>query len=236
MKQISIIILSLLAVSFTACEKVRGEGPVVTQNRNVSDFSGIDLRCEADLIYHTGTGYEVELSGQQNILDVVETYTSEGKLVIRYRGDVRVRSHERLHITITAPSVNRLKVRGSGEILTSGPLSPSRLDIDVDGSGSVQVSELTANHLDAEVLGSGHIRVVGGTATEVETLISGSGDIDLEGVRATRATTVTSGSGDTRVNVSGSLQSTISGSGDVFYRGSPEVETRISGSGRVIRL
>lgn len=236
MKRISIILLSILVLGLTACEKVRGEGPMVTETRNVSNFSGIDLRCEADLYYRTAPDYSVELSGQQNVLDVLETYTSEGKLVIRYRGDVRVRSHDRLHIQIAGPAVNELRVRGSGEIMTSGPLTPSRIDMDVDGSGSIRVSELTANLIDAEVMGSGNIRVAGGSATEIKTLISGSGDIDLAAVPAREATTFTSGSGDTRLHVSDRLKSTISGSGDVFYRGNPTVETHISGSGRVIRL
>lgn len=236
MKQLSIILLGLLVLTFTACEKVRGEGPIVTEHRNVSDFSGIDLRSEADLYYRAGPDYSVVVSGQQNVLDVLETYTSEGKLVIRYRGDVRVRSHDRLHIQVTAPAVNRLKVRGSGEIMTSGPLNPSRLDMDVDGSGGIRVSELTANHLDAEVIGSGSVRVAGGTATEVETLVSGSGDIDLAEVQASEATTVTSGSGDTRLRVTSRLKSTISGSGNVYYRGSPTIETHISGLGRVVKL
>lgn len=236
MKQISILLLGLMALAFTSCEKVRGEGPVVTENRDVSSFSGIDLRCEADLYYRNAPDYSVEISGQQNVLDVVETYTSEGRLVIRYRGDVRMRSHERLHIQVTAPSVTKLHVRGSGEIMTSGPLSPSRIDMDVDGSGSIRVSELAANHIDAEVVGSGNIRVANGSASDVETLVSGSGDIDLAGVQAGEATTVTSGSGDTRLHVADRLKSTISGSGDVFYRGNPTIETHISGSGRVIKL
>lgn len=235
MKQISIILLSAAVLGLMACEKVRGEGPIITETRDVSNFSGIDLRCEADLYYRTAPGYSMELSGQQNVLDVLETYTSEGKLVIRYRGDVRVRSHERLHLEITAPTVNRLRVRGSGAIMTSGPLNPSRMDMDVDGSGSIRVSELTANFIDAEVIGSGNIRVSGGRAAEVETLVSGSGDIDLAVVPVREATTVTSGSGDTRLQVSDRLKSTISGSGDVYYRGNPTIETRISGSGRVIK-
>lgn len=236
MKPISFLLLALLALAFTACEKVRGEGPVVTEARNISNFSGVDLRCEADLYYRTSSDYSVTLTGQQNVLDVLETYTSEGRLVIRYRGDVRVRSHERLHIQVAAPSVYTLRVRGSGGIMTSGPLSPSRLDMDVDGSGSIRVSELTANLIDAQVMGSGSIRVSGGSATEVRTLISGSGDIDLAAVPAREATTVTSGSGDTRLYVFDRLQSTISGSGDVYYRGNPTIETHISGSGRVTKL
>lgn len=236
MKPISFLFIALFSLAFTACEKVRGEGPIVTEARNVSNFSGVDLRCEADLYYHTSPDYSVTLTGQQNVLDVLETYTSEGRLVIRYRGDVRVRSHERLHLQIAAPSVNTLRVRGSGDIMTSGPLNPSRLDMDVDGSGSIRVSELTANLIDAEIMGSGNIRVAGGSVIEVRTLISGSGDIDLAAVPAREATTITSGSGDTRLYVFDWLKSTISGSGDVFYRGNPSIETHISGSGRVTRL
>jgi hypothetical protein len=235
MKHLNLILLSVLVLALVACEKVRGDGPVVTQNLEVSTFSGIDLRIDAEVYYHAAPDYSLQVSGQQNIIDVLETYTADGRLVIRYRGDVRVRSHERLHIQVAGPSVNTLRVSGPGNLYTSGPLSPSRMDIDMSGSGAISVSELACSFLDADLSGSGSIRVAGGTATEVSTHISGSGDIDLGGVAATKAKTFTSGSGTTHLQVSGSLESTISGSGNVFYRGNPTVESHTSGSGRVMK-
>lgn len=235
MKTISSILLSVIVLGLVACEKVRGEGPVVTENREVSAFSGIDLRIDAEVYYRVAPEYSLQVSGQQNVIDVLETYTADGRLVVRYRGDVRVRSHDRLHLQVAGPSVNTLRVSGPGSIYTSGPLSPSRMDLDVSGSGAISVSELACNYLDADMSGSGSIRVAGGTATEVSTRISGSGDIDLGGVAATKARTFTSGSGTTHLQVSGSLESTISGSGNVFYRGNPTVDSHTSGSGRVIK-
>jgi len=235
MKQISIIILSIIVFALTACEKVRGDGPIVTEARTVDNFTGIDLRIDAQAFYRVAPDYKVVISGQQNILDVLEAYTDKGKLVIRYRGDVRVRSHEPLHIEITSPSVNRLNVDGRGDLFTSGPINSSRMDMDISGSGSISVSELSANFIDAVVSGSGNIRVAGGSATEVKTLISGSGDIDLLNVPAREGKTVTSGSGDTRLWVTESLESTISGSGDVYYRGNPTIDSHIYGSGKLIK-
>src|SRR5215203_986375 len=161
MKKISTIFLGAAVLALTACEKVRGDGPMVTQEREVGPFTGIDLRIDAQVYYRTAPGHGMTVSGQQNILDVLETYSDGGKLVIRYRGDVRVRSHETLHIELSAPTVSSLRVSGTGSLFTSGPLSTSRMDMDLSGSGSISVSELAANLIDAELSGSGSIRVAG---------------------------------------------------------------------------
>jgi hypothetical protein len=80
MKKLSVALLSALILLITSCEKIDGEGPVVTETRDVSGFSGIDFRIGGDVYFKKDTVYKVEVSAQQNILDKLETYVSDGNL------------------------------------------------------------------------------------------------------------------------------------------------------------
>jgi hypothetical protein len=237
MKQVlTLFFLAVIMVFFNSCEKVVGEGPVVTETRNVSNFSGVDLRVAGNVNFTQSQDYKVEVRAQQNILGFLETYVSNNRLVIRFDNDVRVRTYEDVTINISAPDLNSLRVSGSGNITTTGPLTPASMELDISGSGDITVSSLETDNLDARISGSGDIKVLNGVATEEKLKISGSGDMDFSNVLAKYVTTSTSGSGDIRVYATDRLNVTISGSGSVYYKGQPAINTSISGSGKVRQL
>jgi hypothetical protein len=233
MNKFSFLLLSVLALYLTSCEKVTGDGPVVTQTRNVVNFSGIDLRVSGDVEFKQDPNYKVEVTAQQNILDVMETYVSNNRLVVKFKNDVRVTSHEPVHVVVSAPSFYSLKLSGSGSMVSTGSISPANMEIDISGSGNISIPELHTGMVDVDISGSGSVAVASGTATEEALKISGSGSIDLSTIPVQKANTRTSGSGDTRLNVASNLDVTISGSGNVYYKGNPVINASISGSGKV---
>ena len=234
MKQFPLIVLSALALFFTSCTRVTGEGPVVNENRHIVNFSGVDLRMSGDVYFTQAPDYKVEIKAQQNILDILETHVSNNKLVIKFKNDVRVRTHEPVMILVSAPTAGSFRISGSGNISVMGSLQPPHMEMDISGSGNITLSHLVTPFLDANISGSGNIQVMSGSATEEKLRISGSGNIDLRNLASERVTTTTSGSGDIRVRASQSLHVTISGSGSVYYQGNPVVNTSISGSGKII--
>jgi len=222
-----------MTVYLTSCEKVTGDGPLVTQTRSVVNFSGIDLRVSGDVEFKQDPNYKVEVTAQQNILDVMETYVSNNRLVVKFKNDVIVKSHESVHVVVSAPSFYSLKLSGSGSMVATGPISPANMEIDISGSGNINIPELHTGLIDVDISGSGSVAVGSGTATEEALKISGSGSIDLSTIPVQKANTRTSGSGDTRLNVASNLDVTISGSGNVYYKGNPIINASISGSGKV---
>jgi len=119
---------------------------------------------------------------------------------------------DRLHITITAPSVKKFAVEGSGDLDIRGYDQPT-LDVRLTGSGNLN--------------GGGHTKTLA-------LAIAGSGDADLSALAATDTSVTLSGSGDAELNTSGKLTSDVTGSGDVRFRGHPKaVESKIVGSGTV---
>jgi len=235
MKHLTVVLLSVVALISSSCHKITVEGPVVTEVRQVSNFSGIDMRVNGEVYFKQDPAYKVEINAQQNILYRLESYVSNGRLVIRFRDNVWVRN-EHIVINLSAPSVNFFKVDGSGSITTTGLINPSSIELRVAGSGDIRVIDMATGNIDAEVSGSGSIRVNNGFATDLDLEISGSGNIDMLNVSASKAKTNTSGSGNTKVNASQTLDVNISGSGNVYYKSNPVINSRVSGSGRLIKV
>jgi hypothetical protein len=180
------------------------------------------------------TGYSVSVQGQRNILDVLQTYVSGNKLVITFKNDKRVRTYDPLQVLIRMPSLDRVRLSGSGNIKVSGMVNAPSMETDISGSGNLEMTHLQTSLLDASISGSGNLLIGGGGVTEAQMKISGSGRMDLGQVQAQKAYTRTSGSGDIWIRVVQWLDVSISGSGSVFYRGQPVIKTAISGSGRVV--
>ena len=239
MKKINgLIFISMISILVISCKKITliGEGPIVTQDRILNNYSGVNLRCNAELIFREDANYSIKIMAQQNILDAMITEVEGSNLVIRYKNDVQVSSHERITIMVTGPAANSLRISGIGNIKTLDPIHPTILDLDISGSGNINLNSVTTNYISANISGSGNIIIGGGSSGEEKLNISGSGNMNLADIITNRVTTNTSGSGTTRVNATQLLDVTISGSGSVYYKGNPAINTHTSGSGSIIHL
>ena len=236
MKNLSILFSTSLLLFFSSCERVTGEGDLRTETRTTASFSGIEGEVSGNVFYIEGPENKVELTAQQNILNVIETPIINNKLVIRFKNNVRVREHELITIRVTAPSISSINSSGSGNVTVGSPLSGNVLSFNLSGSGNMSLPNVTTGHLEASISGSGNISIAGGTTNSEKIKISGSGTIDAQQVLAKAAITTTSGSGNIRVHATETLDVTVSGSGSVFYLGNPLINTDISGSGKVMPL
>ena len=237
MKKLSVVVVLLASVLFIfpSCEKVVGEGPLVTQTRTVGNFTGVSSEMSGTVNFAIAPEYKVEITAQQNILDVLNTNVVNGVLHIDFKNNVRVKQHEDLLINITAPYADYFRLSGSGNMNVQGDLSANSLKLTISGSGNIAVGNaVIGDKIDAEVSGSGNISVANGSAVNEDVDISGSGKVEMAGVSAQNAVTRTSGSGDVKLALSTNLDAHISGSGSVYYHGNPIISTHISGSGRVI--
>jgi len=236
MKKLVVILLLVAGLFiFPSCEKVVGEGPLVTQTRTVGNFTGVSSEMSGKVNFTIAPDYKVEITAQQNILDVLNTNVVNGVLHIDFKNNVRVKQHEDLLINITAPYADYFRVSGSGNMNVQGDITANNLKVTLSGSGDITVQNaVIADKIDTDISGSGNISIAGGSAVNEDVDISGSGKVEMAGVDAQNAVTHTSGSGDVKLALSTNLDAHISGSGSVYYHGNPIISTHISGSGRVI--
>jgi hypothetical protein len=215
-------------------ERINGEGPSVTETRDIKDFKGFKSGISADItLKQTSGGYKVTVEGQKNILALLTLEVVEGNLKIGFQKGYSVNYKETLRITLEAPSFSYMGMSGSGDVRAEGTLSGDKMGINISGSGNFDISELKYTNVSVGISGSGNITVAG-SAESVELSISGSGDVNADNLKAQKANCRVSGSGNISLNASKELDALISGSGDIRYSGSPaSLRTRVSGSGDI---
>jgi hypothetical protein len=231
---INILSFVTIAAFASSCNKVKVDGPVRTETRSEQGFDGIRSDVPAEIIYTPGSGYGIEISAQQAILDHLETSVNSGELKFYFSGAYNFSRHDGITIRVTAPELVSAYVNGSGSI--RGPqldLGEKSFTAKVNGSGAVDFPTVSCSSFNSDISGSGKIRIGGGRATKASHKISGSGNIDCRSLESADARAEIQGSGTIRIRANETLDAHISGSGNIYYRGNPHISSHISGSGNL---
>ncbi len=215
-------------------KRVTGSGVIVTETRQVSGFSGIGLSTPADVEIRQGNSEGLTITGDDNIVPLVETVVEEGSLKVRWKEKNINTSYKQLKITIDAKTVEKLAVGGSGNVHAASLKTP-RLKVSIGGSADVTVQSLACDELEGSIAGSGTLSAGGKTKT-MRLSVSGSGDIKMPRLEAEDVKISVAGSGDATVWATGKLSVSVAGSGDVRYYGNAEVSQSVAGSGSIKKL
>ncbi len=229
-----LVIISM--IGFISCKTIKGKGDVITQTRNVGNFSGISLCIDGDVYFTTDSIIRCEVQAQENIADIIETYVEGSRLIIKYKNHYTAGKHEPVKFIISAPAVNDFDISGSGSIYISNTINSSNAKFNISGSGNLNAAALISTFINANISGSGSITVSSGSSTTETLTISGSGNMDFLGVVAENVVANISGSGNMQVHATHSLDITLSGSGNISYRGTPSINQHISGSGTITNI
>ena len=226
----------LLSFTLGSCSEemwgIKGEGPIVEEERSLEAFHSISNSITAKVYLEQVPQEEVRIEAQENMLANLLMEVENGTLRIGW--DENVRSHDGITIYITIPEVKELKLSGSGEIIGRNTIKGASLEVNISGSGEANLTA-EVEEVEGAVSGSGEL-VLKGQSEELGLRVSGSGEINALEMETAEAEVQVSGSGDCFVNVRDYLQVSISGSGDVGYKGQPEVDSSISGSGDLRKL
>lgn len=209
---------------------------IVTSERQVDKFAGIDLGVSANVNLVQGTPQKVILHGATCDLELITTEVSGNTLKIEKKENF-FRNLGKITADITVEDISHLSIGGSGDMIAKSPISTTNLKVEIAGSGSVKIDELSAKKLSSTIAGSGSIHISGKDKLEKQEIeISGSGDIFTENMMTTDANVSISGSGSCRIYVTDNLKASIAGSGDVYYKGKPSINSSVAGSGKIKSL
>ena len=213
----------------------------VSEARDVSQpFSEVRLAGGFDLELTQGDAVSLTIEAPREDLPLIRSDVSKGVLTLRWEetGPFRFLGwhsrHRRARARLTAKSIERLVVTGSGSVHSGSWTSPA-LELSISGAGAVKLDRLRAARLACDVTGSGHIQLAG-SATNQKIRISGSGNYLAPELMSQSASASITGSGKAELWVQRTLHASITGSGDVRYYGTPTLTQSVSGSGRVTSL
>ena len=228
------MVVALLALLvFAGSQTIIAQG---SQKRNVSAFTQISIKIDAEVHLKQGNTQSVEISGDESSLNRLITDVSGRTLVIKYPVDTWFSKWQpgKVDVYITIPQIDELIVSGSGSILSEDKINTRILNLFISGSGNIKLANLLAEKVIVTLSGSGNVTLAGnGTASEFKSIISGSGNVKAIDFQANDVDVKISGSGDCYVNALKNLIAKLAGTGDVIYRGNPMIESTILGTSTV---
>lgn len=232
---LAVITLSLSSCRWFGYKRIKGNGVMVTQDRNITRAERIKLAGSYDVEITQGPVTSVKIEGDENILPYILINEEDGYLTIKSKNHVSFSTEHDIKVYITTAKLEQLQLAGSGNItgktrFTGG----NKLGLKIAGSGDIKL-EVNTPQIEAEIAGSGSITLKGETRDE-SIRISGVGDYNADELKAENAVVKIAGSGDVKVFADMKLDISIAGVGSVFYKGNANVKQHIAGSGEVKKI
>lgn len=238
---LAIAMFTIMAFSCQASNKPRTaqtpRGSITRQD--LKNFSAIDVAGFMYIHYTQGDKYEVNISAPQYVINEIKAKTDNGKLIFsldnKYQRLVNTEK-KCVHIYVTSPKLKGVIMRGSGEFEAKGRVNANNLDLQIIGSGDIEMDNVTCNRINGKVTGSGDMDVKIKEAHEANWLLQGSGDIDIKQKNVEKTTAKLFGSGDIDIDFSNcdNVYCVLAGSGDIDLSGHiKNLEKEKSGSGDI---
>lgn len=210
---------------------VRGSGHVITEQRQVSELSEVVLTISGELIIVQDGTEALSIEGEDNIVPLISTIVSGGRLTIGTRNNASFSNSRPLRYHLSVDDLSYVGTTGSGSIEMSGAKG-SVLRTETSGSGDLKISSISVAGFEGRASGSGDI-TASGQSERLTVRCTGSGSFNGRGLQSRTGEVELTGSGDAVVRVSDTLEATVSGSGSIKYLGSPSLTKHDSGSGEI---
>jgi hypothetical protein len=235
-----VFVLLVSAVTLSSCfliggKRIRGNGNVVTQERSISGFDGVESYGSFEVFITSGNASSVKIEADENLMEYIETDIRNGVLRLKTANRHSISPSHTIKVHVTAPTFTVVKTSGSGSIVGNNEISTNeKLSIGTSGSGDIKLN-VRATELSANISGSGNI-ILAGEANTMDGSIAGSGNIRAGELKTREASVDIAGSGSTSIHADEKLDINIAGSGDVRYSGNAKITSRIAGSGSINKI
>ena len=205
------------SASRVGLSQIKGEGPVISRNLELSDFDAIQVIGQADILFAQADTFNVTLRTQENIFDYVDFKVKGTTLVIETKNHRSINAEE-YTLTLSAPELKGIDIAGAARFeIADGLVSDEDLDISVAGAGQLNLTGLQVNSLDVDIAGAAKADLSGIRVKSLDVDIAGTGKINISG-EAEDATMDIAGVGsiDARnLKITNPMQKHVSGIGKI---------------------
>lgn len=200
--------------------------------RSVSEFDMVVMNGPFELYIVQDQKYELYIEAEESVMKDIETAVACKTLNIGTLENKRIKSCEPVKIYVHAPEIMKIKMTGSGLVKSVG-LKARKLEVELIGTGSIDLDELLVEFLNTQASGSGKVEL-DVEAEEIQVEITGSGNIQLQGnCRKSQLRLNGTGEINTASLVSDTCKARIIGTGNIFTAANKKIDAEIFGTGNI---
>lgn len=213
-------------------DRVRGNGELVTRERETRDFDGVETCCGLRVELTKGNQHAVRVAAESNVQEYVLTEVTGGRLEVRLKKNLNLKTKEDIVIYVTMPDLTYAGASSAGDLICMSAFSGKDLELEASSGGNVKV-EFTGSRVRAKASSGGDIELSGSGET-IRADASSGGDVKAKNFAAQEGDADASSGGGVSVRVSDKLKVDASSGGGVKYYGSPaEIDSDRSSGGSV---
>lgn len=214
----------------------------ITDVRGLNGFEKVEINGSPSVNYTQADTFSVIVKGPKDVADNILTEVTDRTLKIRNRGklgiiNVSVSDVGEAIVYVTSPDITDIRLNGSGDFFSNSKIDSDEMNIQLRGSGDINIEDMICDGCHASVVGSGDLNLKRLEAKDVSASLVGSGNINLGlwKVDVTRLKLMGSGDIDADFNAgSKSVDCELRGSGDITLTGDvSHFSQHKSGSGDV---
>lgn len=210
--------LLVVLLASSACARVNGSGVPKTETRSFEPFTAIALKGGLELETVSGPA-QLTLSGDDNLLALVETTVVNGCLFVSPRQNVSFSPSLPLRVTVSAPTLHRLSASGASSVELNGA-TDRQLELVVEGGASLVAKALDLDALQVSAKGGSHLELAG-QARHADLEFAGGVDAQAKGLSVAHAVVAAAGGSSVELTVTEAIAGSASGGSDATVGGSP---------------
>ena len=224
--------VSLALLSGCQFRCVNGSGRVVTENRQMSDFTKIDVTGSFKIILVQDSSLTLHITTDDNLFKYINTSVDGDKLKISNKNICNSAGQT---ITIGVRNLKELHATGAVEVASNGKINADEISLRLSGATKVTL-DLNAGRVITKGTGSTEVNLKGQASTH-DVNLSGSGNLNALDFIVGDYNISSSGSSDCSINVLRELNVHSSGSSAIKYRGTPtQINNSKSGSSSIEKV
>lgn len=235
---IKFIIATVISLTLFSCNfdmnfnsGVRGNGDVITEDRNVNQsFSSIKATEGLDVYLTQSDSESITVKADSNLHELILTEVEDGVLKIHTKENIGRASSKRVNVSFK--DIASITSTSGSDVYSTNTIHTERLDLK-STSGSDMKLDVNTSVLHCKSTSGSDLKVSGKTTKLVAEATSGS-DIKAADLKAESSEVKATSGADITVNTSKELTARATSGGDVKYYGNPEkVDKSDSSSGSI---
>ncbi len=140
MRQLQYTFILCLIIGTSSCyisprESIYGSGNVVTEEREIGEFTGLRVSSGIDVIIRQGTEISLELEADDNLHETIITEVVDNTLKIYTRKNIRKARSKKVYLVYK--DLNSIRISSAGDVTGENTLQTERLDIDLSSAGDL---------------------------------------------------------------------------------------------------
>ncbi|MEZ4853901.1 head GIN domain-containing protein [Flavobacterium sp.] len=226
------IILALLAVSCVKFDGVKGTGNVISENRNVANFTKIEAKTGLNVILEQGNSTVVKVDADENLHQIIKTEVENGTLKIY--ADKSIYDATSKTVFVKAPHFTSISVSSGANVTSTNQIKEPNLELSTSSGSDLNIA-ITTDALTCESSSGSNLQVKGVAKKVVASASSGS-DLDLDELKAETVFADSSSGSSIQVNATEKLTAEASSGSSIDCISKPAEISKNESSGGSISV